>query len=386
VCAVQNFTYYNPTRIVFGKGTIAELPRLIPAKSRVLITYGGGSIRNNGVYDQVKKALAGYTLSEFGGIEPNPEFETCARAVALGKRDNVDFLLAVGGGSVVDGTKFIAAAMRWKGPDPWDIVKNRPPLEDAVPMGCIITLPATASEMNMISVMSRRETGTKRSFRDPLVFPRFSILDPETTFSLPERQMNNGIADTFVHVIEQYLTTCDQAAPLQDRQAEAILLTLFDEAEKVRKNPRDYDARASLMWCATQALNGHLGCGVTTDFATHQIGHELTALYNLDHARTLAIVLPSLWRQQFERKRAKLAQLGRRVFGLSGDDDTVARGAIRRTEEWFHSLGIGTTLKSHSIPMEAASLVPKRLEGQTFGEHKAITSRDIAEILSMAAG
>ncbi len=382
---MQNFTYYNPTQIVFGKGMIGELPRLIPAGSRVLIAFGGGSIRKNGVYDQVKKALAGYTVFEFGGIEPNPEYETCMKAVVIGRREKIDFLLAVGGGSVVDGTKFIAAAIPWKGPQPWDIVKNRPVLEDAVPMGSIITLPATASEMNMISVMSRRATSTKRSFRDPRVFPRFSILDPETTYSLPERQMFNGIADTFVHVIEQYLTY-DQGAPLQDRQAEAILLTLFEEAEKVKKNPRDYDARASLMWCATQALNGHLGCGVTADFATHQIGHEITALYNLDHARTLAIVLPSLWRQQIERKKGKLAQLGRRVFGLSGDELAVANGAIRRTEEWFHSLGIGTTLRDHSIPAEAATLIPKRLEGQSLGEHKAITSRDIAEILTMAVG
>ncbi len=382
---MQNFTYHNPTKIVFGKGTIAELPKLIPAGSRVLITYGGGSIKRNGVYDQVKKALQAYAVFEFGGIEPNPEYETCMKAVALGKREKVDFLLAVGGGSVVDGTKFIAAALKWKGPDPWDIVRNRPPLQDAVPMGCIITLPATASEMNMISVMSRRQTATKRSFRDPHVFPRFSILDPETTFSLPERQMCNGIADTFVHVIEQYLTY-DQRAPLQDRQAEAILLTLFEEAEKARKNPRDYDARASLMWCATQALNGHLGCGVATDFATHGIGHEITALYGLDHARTLAIVLPSLWRHQIERKKGKLAQLGRRVFGLSGDDRTVAEGAIRRTEEWLHSLGIGTTLKAHSIPAEAAAAVAAKLEGQRLGEHQAITSREVAEILTMAAG
>lgn len=382
---MQNFTYFNPTRIVFGKGMIGELPKLVPAGSRVLVVYGGGSIKKNGVYDQVTKALAGYTVCEFGGIEPNPEYETCMKAVALGKREKVDFLLAVGGGSVVDGTKFIAAALRWKGPEPWDIVKDRPPLEDAVPFGSIITLPATASEMNMISVMSRRATNTKRSFRDPLVFPRFSILDPETTFSLPERQMNNGIADTFVHVIEQYLTY-DQKAPLQDRQAEAILLTLLEEAEKVKKNPRDYDARASLMWCATQALNGHLGCGVTADFACHQIGHELTALYNLDHARTLAIVLPSLWRQQIERKKGKLAQLGRRVFGLAGDDLSVASAAIRRTEEWFHSLGIGTTLKAHAIPAEAATVIARKLEGLKFGEHQAITSRDVAEILAMASG
>jgi NADP-dependent alcohol dehydrogenase len=383
--AMQNFTYYNPTKIVFGRGMIAELPGLIPSGSRVLITYGGGSIKRNGVYDQVKKALAGYPVFEFGGIEPNPEYATCIKAVDLGRREKVDFLLAVGGGSVLDGTKFIAAAIRWKGPDAWDIVKHRPELDDAVPMGSVLTLPATGSEMNMISVMSRRETGTKRSFRSPLVYPRFSILDPETTYSLPERQLANGIADTFVHVVEQYLTW-PQAAPLQDRQAEAVLLTLLEEAAKVRKDPRDYDVRANLMWCATHALNGQLGCGVATDLATHQIGHELTALYNLDHARTLAIVLPSLWRHQIARKRAKLAQLGRRVFGLSGDDVTVAGAAIRRTEDFFHSLGIGTTMKAHSIPAEAATLIPKRLDGQAFGEHQAIRSLDIAEILANAVG
>jgi len=239
--------------------------------------------------------------------------------------------------------------------------------------------------MNMISVMSRKETSTKRSFRDPHIFPRFSILDPETTYSLPERQMNNGIADTFVHVVEQYLTW-DQSAPLQDRQAEAILLALFEEAPKAKMDPRNYDVRANLMWCATQALNGLLGCGVTTDFATHQIGHELTVLYNLDHARTLAVVLPSLWRHQIGRKKGKLAQLGRRVFGLSGDDPTVANGAIRKTEEFFHSLGIGTSMKAHSIPVEAATIIPRRLEGQLFGEHRAIGSKDVAEILAMAVG
>jgi NADP-dependent alcohol dehydrogenase len=382
---VQNFTYYNPVKIVFGKGTIAEIGKLVPATSRVLITYGGGSIKKNGVYDQVRKALGARTVFEFGGIEPNPEYATCMKAVAIARRESVDFVLAVGGGSVLDGTKFIVAAAKWKGPEPWDIVKNRPPLEDAIPFGAVITLPATGSEMNQISVMSRKETSTKRSFRDPLVYPRFSILDPETTYSLPERQMANGIADTFVHVVEQYLTW-DQGAPLQDREAEAVLLTLFEEAAKAKKDPRNYDARANLMWCATHALNGNLGCGVTPDFATHQIGHELTALYNLDHARTLAIVLPSLWRHEIERKKVKLAQMGRRVFGLTGDDLTVANGAIAKTEEFFHSLGIGTTMKSHSIPADAATVIPKRLEGQKFGEHQAITSKDVADILAMSVG
>ncbi len=291
-----NFTYHNPVKVVFGKGAIAELPKLIPAEAKVLMTYGGGSIKQNGVYEQVIHAMQGRPMLERGGIEPNPRYETCMKAVELAKAEGVDFLLAVGGGSVVDGTKFIAAAVPYRGGDPWDMLLDwgRVPA-NPLPLGCVLTLPATGSEMNGGAVISRESTGEKLFFVTPQTFPRFSILDPETTYSLPPRQVANGIVDAWVHTTEQYLTYPAEA-PLQDRQAEAILLTLIEEGPKALADPQNYAVRANLMWCATQALNGLIGCGVPQDWATHMIGHELTALYGIDHAQSLALVLPGVLR------------------------------------------------------------------------------------------
>ena len=311
-----NFTYHNPVQIVFGKGSIAELPKLVPAEAKMLLTYGGGSIKRNGVYEQVTPRPAGRRMIEFGGIEPNPRYETCLKAVELARAEGVEFLLAVGGGSVVDGTKFIAAAVPYKGKDPWDMLTNwiRVPA-NPLPLGCVLTLPATGSEMNGGAVISRNATQEKLYFVSPRTFPRFSILDPETTYSLPPRQTANGIVDALVHTTEQYLTY-PADAPLQDRQAEAILLTLIEEGPKALADPQNYAVRANLMWCATQALNGLIGCGVPQDWTTHMIGHELTALYGIDHAQSLALVLPGTLRHQRQRKRAKLLQYAQRVWNL----------------------------------------------------------------------
>ncbi|HCN91196.1 MAG TPA: NADH-dependent alcohol dehydrogenase, partial [Oxalobacteraceae bacterium] len=290
-----NFDFYNPTKIVFGQGRIAELPTLIPPEARVLMLYGGGSIKSNGVLDQVRAALSGYTVQEFSGIEPNPSFETLMQAVELVRKEKLDFLLAVGGGSVIDGTKFVAAAVDFEG-DPWQILKKRGAnITQALPFGSILTLPATGSEMNNGSVVTRKSLKAKVPFSSPHVFPKFSILDPATTFTLPVRQIGNGVVDAFAHVMEQYLTY-PVNAPVQDRFAEGILLTLIEEGPKALAEPDDYDVRANVMWCATLALNGLIGAGVPHDWATHMVGHELTALYGLDHAQTLAIVLPSMLR------------------------------------------------------------------------------------------
>ncbi len=378
---MQNFTYYNPTRVVFGKGTIAQLNELVPADRRILLTYGGGSIHKNGVYDQVREALGGRTTLEFGGIEPNPRYETLVRAVDLCRKEKIDYLLAVGGGSVLDGTKFISAAVAHRGGDPWDIVAAAAPVTQALPIGCVLTLPATGSETNGFAVISRQSTREKLAFSSPLVFPQFAILDPETTYTLPRRQVQNGIADAFVHVMEQYLTY-PAAAPLQDRQAEAILRTLIEEGPKTLRRPRHYAARANLVWCATQALNGLINCGVPQDWATHAIGHELTALYGLDHAQTLVIVLPALWQHQKRFKQAKLVQYAQRVWGVRSSRDAAAV-AIGKTEEFFRSLGMKTRLSEHGIGRDGFEEVADRFarRGQRLGERQRIGSRQVREIL-----
>jgi len=383
---MQNFTYHNPVKIVFGKGAIAELPKLVPADANVLMTYGGGSIKRNGVYDQVHDAMRDRRMIEFGGIEPNPRFETCMKAVELARREGVDFLLSVGGGSVLDGTKFIAAAVPYQGSDPWEMLLDwsRVP-ENTLPLGSVLTLPATGSEMNGGAVISREATRHKLFFISRHTFPRFSILDPETTYSLPPRQVANGIVDTFVHTTEQYLTYPADVL-LQDRQAEAILLTLIEEGPKALGDPCNYAVRANLMWCATQALNGTIGCGAPQDWATHMIGHELTALYGIDHAQSLAVVLPGVLKHQKQRKRAKLLQYADRVWGLrNGGDDARVDRAIDKTEQFFHLLGIATRLGDYRIPHDAIELVASRLaeRDMKLGEHGDLGAKEVKEILEL---
>ncbi len=383
---MQNFTYYNPVKIVFGKGTIAKLADLIPTDQKVMVIYGGGSIKRNGVYDQVMAALEDHEVTEFGGIEPNPLYETCMEAAEKAKAEAVDFLLAVGGGSVLDATKFIAAAVKYEGEDPWDIPVKDVPVEGALPLGTVITLPATGSEMNNIAVISRESTQEKFGFNSEYFYPQFSIMDPETTYSLPERQVANGIVDTFIHTTEQYLTY-DVNAPLQDRQAEAILLTLLEEAPKVKADPKDYDVRANLMWCAAQALNGLIGCGVPGDFATHMIGHEITAFHGLDHAQTLAVVLPSLLRHQKEPKRAKLLQYARRVWGIDeADEDKAIEMAVQKTDAFFREVGVPTRLSDYGLTPADCQPIVERFEarGTELGERKNIRAQEVEEILAMA--
>lgn len=381
---MQNFEYRNPVKLLFGKGQIANIAAEIPAGARILMTYGGGSIKKNGVYDQVKAALAGRALSEFGGIEPNPRYETLMRAAGRVRAEEIDFLLAVGGGSVLDGTKFIAAAARFEG-EPWDICSKHAPLTAATPLGAVLTLPATGSEMNSTAVISREETHEKLFFMHDLVYPRFSVLDPEITFSLPPRQIANGIVDAFVHTTEQYLTY-PGAAPLQDRFAESILLTLIEDGPKTLAEPRNYDARASLMWCATMALNGLIGLGVPQDWATHMIGHEITALTGLDHAQTLAIVLPALLEAERENKREKLLQYAGRVWGLaSGNEDARVTEAIARTRAFFEKLGVHTTLAAYGLPPEIGAQAADRLERRGWvklGERGAVTPAVVRRALA----
>jgi len=379
----SNFTYQNPVKIVFGKGTIAKLPDLIPGGTKVLIAYGGGSIKKNGVYDQVVAALKGYETVEFGGIEPNPRYETCMKAVEFAQKEKVGFILAVGGGSVLDGVKFIAAAALFEGEDKWQILEGAK-VNQAIPLGSVLTLPATGSEMNQASVVSREETKQKQAFFSPHVFPKFSILDPETTYSLPLRQTGNGIVDTYAHTLEQYITYPVEAQ-IQDRWAESILKTLIEIGPKVLENPNDYSLRANLMWAATCALNGIIGVGVPQDWATHGIGHELTAVFGLDHGQTLAVVFPALLRHQKEAKRGKLLQYADRVWELTGgSEDERIEKAIELTEEFFRSVGVPTKLSDYGVK-EGIEVIEERLTKTNFvrGVNGAIKAKEAGEILEM---
>lgn len=382
-----NFTFHNPTRIHFGKGQISAISKEIPADARVLLTYGGGSIRQNGVFDQALAALEGRTVLEFGGIEPNPEFETLMEAVQFARQEEVDFLLAAGGGSVLDGTKFIAAAIPFAG-DAWDICRKGAEVKQAVPLGTILTLPATGSESNPFAVISRAETSEKLAFSSDRCYPKFAVLDPETTFSLPARQVANGVVDAFVHTMEQYLTY-PANAPLQDRFAESILQTLIEVGPRTLAAPSDYDLRASFVWSATMALNGLIGAGVPQDWATHMIGHELTALFGIDHARTLAAVLPHLLRVRKEQKREKLLQFASRVWGVpAGNEEEMIEAGIRRMELFFESLGVPTRLTAYAdVEGETPGVVASRLEGRGFtklGERQDVTPATVAETLSLS--
>lgn len=383
---MENFTFYNPTRILFGAGRIADIAREVPAGARVLITYGGGSVVKTGTLDEVKAALSGFTVLEFGGIEPNPTYETLMKAVELARKEKVDFLLAVGGGSVIDGTKFIAGAIPFDG-EPWDILAKRARITSAVPFGSVLTLPATGSEMNSGAVITKRATNDKLAFFSNLLYPRFSVLDPTKTYTLPARQVSNGVVDAFVHVVEQYLTY-PADAKVQDRFAEGLLLTLIEEGPKALREPENYAVRANLMWTATLALNGLIGVGVPTDWATHMLGHEITALHGLDHAQTLAIVLPAMLQVRREEKQAKLLQYAERVWGLTqGDEKARIDEAIARTRQFFESVQVKTRLSDYGIGKDAVAPLVAQLERhgmKALGEHQNLTLEGSRKVYELA--
>lgn len=380
---MQNFTFNNPTEILFGKGMIAQVKSRIPTDKRILFIYGGGSIKKNGVYDQIKAVLKGRKVTEFGGIEANPLFETCLKAVDVMRKQKIGFILAVGGGSVLDAAKFIAVAAVFKEKNLWSILERHGDnVRAAIPLGTVLTLPATGSESNGNSVISRRLTDEKLHFYSPYVYPVFSVLDPETTFSLPEKQVRNGIVDAFVHVMEQYLTY-PIGASIQDRMAESLLQTLVEVGPVTLKEPKNYKARADFMWSATLALNSLIGCGVPQDWSTHMIGHELTAFYGLAHAETLAIVLLGVWQYKFDAKKKKLEQYGWRVWSVHSAEE-----AIKKTEAFFHSIKMPTRLKDYGIDTEdAAEKVWKRFKERNsiFGEDSDIDAKAAAEILRSRA-
>ncbi len=385
---MNNFSFQNPTKILFGKDQVANITKEIPANAKVLMLFGGGSIKKNGVYEQVSAALKNYDYIEFGGIPPNPEYSILMDALKIIKEKNIDFLLAVGGGSVIDGTKFLSAAALYKGENAWDILKKGIRTEKGMPFGTVLTLPATGSEMNSGAVVTNKETQEKLGMGGPGLFPQFSVLDPSFVSTIPEKQLANGLTDAFTHVLEQYLTYPIDAK-IQDRFAEGILVSLIETAPNLMKNPSDYDTAANFMWSCTMALNGLIQKGVPTDWATHMIGHELTALYGIDHARTLAIIGPSLYQHTFEQKKEKLAQYAERVWDIkTGSLEEKAEKAIEKTVEFFNSLGIDTKLSKYTDDYkDTASFISKRMteRGWTaLGENKKITPSDVVKIVEGA--
>lgn len=382
---MNQFNFYNPTKIIFGRDRFNELNHLVPKDAKVLVLYGGGSVKKFGTLDRVLAALPNREILEFGGIEANPRYETLMKAVDLVRAEKIDFLLAVGGGSVIDGTKFIALASYYEG-DGLDLLRDRSitaNLKQALPLAAVLTLAATGSEMNRGGVVS--SPIGKLGFGNDLVFPKFSLVDPSLTFTLPETQVANGVVDTFVHVMEQYMTYPAEGR-FQDRTSEGILKTLIEIGRATIDNPTDYDLRANLVWCATMGLNGLIGAGVPQDWATHRIGHELTALFGIDHAKTLAIIMPSLWNIMRETKREKLLQYGERVLNITtGSEENRIDQIIETTRQFFESLGIKTRLSDYGIGADQIDSILAALESHhmtSLGERGEITleiSRKILE-------
>lgn len=383
---MKNFIYKNPTKILFGKGQIAKLDEEIPANAKILLLYGGGSIKRNGIYEQVIDAVKRRKIVEFGGVPANPEYEVLLQAVEVIRKEGLDYILAVGGGSVIDGAKFISAAVKYEGDEPWNILAKREEVKHAMPFATVLTLPATGSEMNSGSVVSRRSSKEKLSFGSPLLFPQCSVLDPTVIHSLPKRQIVNGVVDAFNHVLEQYMTYPSGAA-LQDRFAESILQTLVEVGGEVADNPQNYEAASNFMWSCTMALNGLIAQGVPTDWGVHGIGHEFTALFGIDHACTLAIVGPRYYEHTFESKKEKLAQYAERVWNVvEGNIEDKAKKAIEKTEEFYHSLGVKTKLSDYTTDYEGtAETIAERFTQRGWlgiGENRNVTPEDVKEIVN----
>ena len=385
---MQKFEFKNPTKIIFGKDSISKLTTELPKNAKIMMLYGGGSIKRNGIYEEVLAALKNFEVIEFGGIPANPEYDVLTEALAIIKKENVDYMLAVGGGSVIDGVKFLSAAALYKGEEPWDILKKQIRTYVGLPFATVLTLPATGSEMNSGAVITRATTKEKLGMGGPGLFPQFSILDPQVVHSIPKRQLANGITDAYTHVLEQYMTY-PAGALLQDRICEGILQTLIEIAPRIIEDPSDYESASNFMWSCTMALNGLLRLGVPTDWAVHMMGHELTALYGIDHACTLAIIAPSHYRYNMATKKEKLAQYAERVWGVTrGSVEEKAYAGIEKTEAFFHSLDIKTTLAEYTTDYEGtAETIAKRFTERNWlglGEHRKLTPDDVLEIVKMS--
>jgi NADP-dependent alcohol dehydrogenase len=381
-----NFTFHNPTKVFFGQDTIRQITGEIPKDCRVMITFGGGSARQNGALDEVQTALQGYDVTFFGGIEPNPEYETLIKGVVIAREKKINYLIAVGGGSVIDGTKFIAAAIPFSGP-PFLLLENKgSDIHRALPVGAVVTLPASGSEMNNRAIISRRNLMVKRAVMNPFLFPRFAVLDPTKTYTMPARQIGNGVVDTFAHILEQYMTY-PVGGSVQDRLAEGLLHVLIEEGPKALTDPENYDVRSNLMWTATLGLNGLIGAGVPQDWAAHRFGYELTALYGLDHACTLSILMPVMLQVRARGKRQKLLQYAGRIWGIaSGSEEERIECAMNKTKMFFESMGLPTRFSACDMTNIDIDRIVRMLEEHgmvNLGENSDVTLEMMRKILEL---
>jgi NADP-dependent alcohol dehydrogenase len=380
------FTFHNPTKVIFGKDTIGQAAREIPQDAKIMVTYGAASAKKYGVLDEVLSALNGFNIIEFGGIEANPDYDTLMKGVSIARERNIDFVLAVGGGSVIDGAKFMAAAIPYEG-EPFSFLENKgADICRALPVGAVVTLPASGSEMNSRSIISRRSFGMKRALMNDCLFPRFAILDPTKTYTLPAGQTGNGVVDTFVHVLEQYLTY-PVNGKVQDRLSEGLLLLLLEEGPRALAEPENYDVRANLMWAATLGLNGLIGAGVPQDWAAHRAGYELTVLFGLDHAQTLAVLVPAMLQVRAANKKEKLLQYARRIWGISsGTESSQIEAAIGQTRDFFEQMGVPTRLKDYGIHDLNIEAIVEMLEVHglsVMGEKNDVTADIMRKILEL---
>ena len=380
---MQNFIFFNDTKYVFGKGQIARLSELVPPKTKLLVVYGGGSVKKNGVYDQVKAALKGFEYTEFWGVHSNPDVDTVRSAAAEGLLFGAQMVLGVGGGSVADAVKFIAAAIADPFADIWDMAKGAKAKQ--VPFACVMTMPATGSEMNNGAVLSNNATKEKLgTFRGD--YPRFSIVDPEVVRSVPLYQRANALADAYVHVLEQYVTTPGQNRIL-DRWAEGVLSSLREISADAMKEDPTYDTLCDYAYAMTMALNNFLRMGITQDWATHQIGHQITAYAGVTHGESLTMVWSALADTLRGQKHAKLLQYAERVLNIRAkdepDEEKRIDAALKETDAWFKSLGLATSLKEKGLGMDVVDFVEKRFNdyGAHYGEGKNVDGAMARKIL-----
>ncbi|ANX13381.1 butanol dehydrogenase [Fictibacillus arsenicus] len=386
---MNEYIYYNPTRLVFGKNQIKTLKdELGRYGKKVLVVYGGGSIKRNGLYDEVMNELnkMGMEVSELSGVEPNPRLTTVKRGVDLCKENNIECLLAVGGGSVIDCTKAIAAGAKYDG-DVWDLITLKAQPQEALPFGTVLTLAATGSEMNSGSVITNWETQEKYGWGSPLVFPKFSILDPTYTFSVPKDQTIYGIVDMMSHVLEQYFHNAENT-PLQDRFAESILLTVMETAPKLLEDLENYELRETILYNGTMALNGTLQMGLRGDWGSHNIEHAVSAVYDIPHAGGLAILFPNWMRHNVDTNVDRFKQLAVRVFGVETEgksDKEAALEGIDRLSAFWTSLGAPNALADYDIDSSKLDLIAdKAMARGEFGNFSKQNKEDVLNILKMS--
>ncbi|MFS0881906.1 iron-containing alcohol dehydrogenase [Metabacillus niabensis] len=382
---MDNFTYYNPTKLIFGKGQVEQLATEVPSYgNRVLLVYGGGSIKRNGLYDQVVNILKDKQIEifELSGVEPNPRLSTVQRGVDICKNENIDFLLAVGGGSVIDCTKAIAVGAKYEG-NPWDIVTKKHIPTEALPFGTVLTIAATGSEMNSGSVITNWETQEKYGWGSPLVFPKFSILDPVNTYTVPKNQTIYGIVDMMSHVFEQYFHHTKNT-PLQDKFCESTLRTVIEAAPKLVEDLENYELRETILYAGTIALNGQLQMGYRGDWATHNIEHAVSAVHDIPHGGGLAILFPNWMKHTMSENVDRFVQMAVNVFDVepSGKDkEAIATEGIEKLREFWSSIGAPSRLKDYDIGEESIDVMAdKAMANGEFGNFKKLTRDDVVAI------